>query len=113
MIRPIHIAASLALAFCAFAAEAEPVNPLAFEATMRCTTDPDAATTVPGWTIVAGSPALDCAKTLPAANGPRVAIASGPYGTSVLQRSIPFERSVSTKESFTAIGPVRRRGLQS
>ncbi len=109
MVRPIHIAASLVAIFCAFAAKAEPVNPLAFGAEMRCTSDPVAATTVPGWNIVAGSPALDCANALPAewpaANAPRVVISSGPYGTSILQRLIPLERAASAApENFMLSG---------
>jgi len=69
-------------------------NPLAFSPAFRCTADPDAATTVPGWIIVAGSPALRCANSLhalwPGERAPRVAIASGPYGASTLERVIPL-----------------------
>ncbi|MFZ0552903.1 MAG: hypothetical protein WAM21_19065, partial [Steroidobacteraceae bacterium] len=36
-------------------------GPLAFADAWRCSADPDAATTVPGWITVAGSPSLRCA----------------------------------------------------
>ena len=101
MIRLASITTALAIAFCAQAAQADPANPLSFDKAMRCTTDPAAATTVPGWTIVAGSPALDCANATPAhwpaANTPRVVIASGPWGTSTLERLIPLEQTAAGK----------------
>ncbi len=107
LIRTIHIVASLAVIFCVRAAAAEPLNPLAFGPAMRCTADPAAATTVPAWTIVTGSPALDCADALraewPGGSAPRVAIASGPYGASTLQRVMPLEKPAAP-QSFTLSG---------
>lgn len=69
-------------------------NPLAFSPAFRCTADPDAATTIPGWVIVSGSPALRCANSLhavwPGKHAPRAVISSGPYGASALERVIPL-----------------------
>jgi hypothetical protein len=74
------------------AAHGAGANALAFSPAFRCTVDPDAATTIPGWVIVSGSPALRCADSLhalwPAEHAPRVAISSGPYGASTLERVI-------------------------
>lgn len=72
-------------------AAAPTANPLQFAAAYRCTSDPGEATTVPGWITVAGSPALRCADSLHAAwpgMRPRVAISSGPFGRSSLQRML-------------------------
>jgi len=81
------------------------VNPLAFAAAFRCTADPRAASTVPGWSIVSGSPALRCGGELPArwpsGAAPRVVIANGPYGASVLERSIALQRTASRQRRFT------------
>jgi Phosphoesterase family len=75
------------------AAHAAAPNPLAFSPSFRCTADPDAATTIPGWVIVSGSPALRCANSLhavwPGKQAPPVVISSGPYGASALERVIP------------------------
>ena len=80
-------------------------NPLDFAAAFRCTADPQAASTVPGWTIVSGSPALRCGNALPAVwpspGAPRVVIANGPYGTSVLERLIPLQAPASRHRRFT------------
>jgi hypothetical protein len=79
-------------------------NPLAFAPAFRCSADPQAATSVPGWIIVAGSPALRCAGSLPARwpgeVAPRVVIASGPWGASTLQRTIAL-RPASTARRLT------------
>src|SRR6185437_14276756 len=86
-------------------ARAGTVNPLAFAAAFRCTADPRAASTVPGWSIVSGSPALRCGGELPArwpsGAAPRVVIANGPYGASVLERSIALQRTASRQRRFT------------
>ena len=76
------------------AAHAGTANPLRFAHGFLCTTDPEAATTVPGWSTVAGSPALRCADSLhaswPGKRPPRVVVASGPYGASALERVLPL-----------------------
>jgi len=106
---------ALAAAACiqARAAHAGNANPLGFARTLTCTADPDAASTVPGWTIVSGSPALRCAEALPSAwpdrAAPRVVIANGPYGASALERVIPLaaaasDRRFSLSASFAAFG---------
>lgn len=89
-------------------------NPLDFAAAFRCTADPQAASTVPGWTIVSGSPALRCGSALPAVWPSRDAspfiIGNGPYGASVLERLIPLQVPVSRHRrfilsaSFAAVG---------
>jgi Phosphoesterase family len=80
-------------------------NPLAFSPALRCTADRDAATTVPGWVIVSGSPALRCANSLhavwPGNRAPRVAISSGPYGASTLERVIPLRSVAATHGRLT------------
>jgi hypothetical protein len=86
-------------------AHAGSANPLGFPATVRCTADPQAASTVPGWTIVAGSPALRCGGALPAQwpsrSAPRTVIANGPYGGSVLERLLPLQEAASDDRRFT------------
>lgn len=81
------------------------LNSLAFAPTFRCTADPQAASTVPGWTIISGSPTLRCGSDLPATwpsqPAPRVVVANGPYGASVLERLIPLEAAVSAQRPFT------------
>lgn len=72
-------------------AHAAGLNPLDFDPALRCTTDPQAASTVPGWTIVSGSPALRCGGV----------IASGPYGTSVLERLIPLQAGIARHPRYT------------
>lgn len=108
--RSAHLtAASLALAVTVFAAgrmaQAGDPNPLGFGRTLTCTADPQAASTVPGWTIVSGSPALRCGNALPARwpdrSAPRVVIANGPYGASVLERVIPLQAASSREGRFT------------
>jgi hypothetical protein len=75
-------------------AQAAAPNPLAFSPAFRCTADADAATTIPGWVTVSGSPSLRCANSLhalwPGERPPRVVISSGPYGASALVRVIPL-----------------------
>jgi hypothetical protein len=96
-------AAGLASAAAALAAlcpaHAASANPLGFARAVSCTADPQAASTVPGWTIVAGSPALRCgdslAATWPVRRRPRLVLANGPYGASRLERLIPLEAASS------------------
>ena len=98
-------------------------NPLAFSPAFRCSSDPDAATTVPGWNIVSGSPALRCANSLhaawPSEATPGVAITSGPYGASTLERVIPLraqtaaDRRLTLSAWFAASGRARARGILS
>ncbi|MGA8094096.1 MAG: alkaline phosphatase family protein [Steroidobacteraceae bacterium] len=80
-------------------------GPLAFADAWRCSADPDAATTVPGWITVAGSPSLRCANSLhaawPAEHVPRVVITSGPYGASTLERVIPLRTQTPTHRRLT------------
>lgn len=87
------------------AARAGAPNPLAFSTAYRCSADPDAATTVPGWVIVSGSPALRCANSLhavwPGNPAPRVAISSGPYGASTLERVIPLRTAAASHGRLT------------
>lgn len=87
------------------AAHAANVNPLRIAPAFRCTADPDAATTVPGWRIVTGSPALRCSDsvraTWPAHVKPRTVIANGPYGASKLERIVPLTREASRSRAFT------------
>ena len=64
----------------------------------RCTTDWAATTTIPGWTVVSGSPALLCAAAVGRrSSGPNVlgrsAIWGGPYGASVLTQTISLPPS--------------------
>lgn len=84
---------------------ADSLDPLGFAQTLRCTPDPRAASTVPGWNIVAGSPALRCGSALPALwparPAPRFIIASGPYGASVLERLIPLPAPPPRGRRFT------------
>ncbi len=59
----------------------------------NCTTDPAASTTIPGWTTIAGSPALWCRSVAAIAGAGAAAIApgritSGPYGSSALERDV-------------------------
>ncbi|HEY6517017.1 MAG TPA: hypothetical protein VIY50_12815, partial [Steroidobacteraceae bacterium] len=87
-------------------AHAQSPNPLGFDAAVGCTADPRAASTVPGWTIVAGSPTLRCGSALaavwpPSSPAPRVVIANGPYGASVLERLIPLQAAASPRRDFT------------
>ncbi len=96
------------------AANAAAANALDFPPACGCSADPDAATTVPGWTIVAGSPTLRCANSLhaawPAEPVPQFAISSGPYGASDLERVIPLggaaasHRRLTLSASFGASG---------
>lgn len=80
-------------------------NPLAFSHAFRCSADPAAATTVPGWIIVSGSPALRCANSLQAAwpgeHAPRAVITSGPYGASTLERMIPLRTAAVAHRRLT------------
>jgi Phosphoesterase family len=80
-------------------------NPLDFSPAFRCTADPDAATTIPGWVIVSGSPALRCANSLHAAwpekQAPRFVISSGPYGASTLERVIPLRAGTVASDRVT------------
>jgi Phosphoesterase family len=67
----------------------------------QCTTDWSAVTTVPGWTVVSGNPALVCysigAFPVPAAPAPGAAfIADGPYGDSVLTQSVDVSSAAAT-----------------
>jgi hypothetical protein len=102
-------AALLALSAAAFGqvctAHAGDLNPLAFAPTLRCTADPEAASTVPGWTIVSGSPALRCGSALSAPGSapsvPRAVVANGPYGASALERLIPLGSATSGQRHFT------------
>lgn len=87
------------------AARAATANPLHFAREFLCTGDPAAATTVPGWITVAGSPALRCADSLHASwageRAPRVVIASGPYGASTLERTIPLRTAAGEHRRLT------------
>lgn len=87
------------------AAQGSSSNPLAFAHAFRCTADPDAATTIPGWITVSGSPALRCAESLHAAwpgkHAPRVAISSGPYGASALERTILLRTKATARRRLT------------
>ena len=86
-------------------AHAGGVNPLDFDPALRCAADPQAASTVPGWTIVSGSPALRCGSALaamwPPGSAPWAVIASGPYGASVLERLIPLQAAAARHRRFT------------
>jgi len=99
------LAASAAILAGPCMARAGDPNPLGFDRTFRCTADPKAASTVPGWTIVSGSPALRCGSALPATwpagSAPPFIIASGPYGTSVLERLLPLHAAASPHRRFT------------
>jgi hypothetical protein len=105
------------------AGAAQGANPLAFPPALRCSADPDAATTIPGWVIVSGSPALRCANSLhalwPGAPSPRVVISSGPYGTSTLERMISlrseaaFHGRLTLSAWFAAAGRQPARGVLS
>ncbi|MHB1870537.1 MAG: alkaline phosphatase family protein [Steroidobacteraceae bacterium] len=81
-------------------------NPLAFAPDFRCSTDRQASSTVPGWVITAGSPALLCAGALraswPAQRSPRVIVASGPWGASTLERTLRFPRPAPASMRFAA-----------
>jgi hypothetical protein len=108
--RPARLAISmLALAAgafaCACAVHAYAADPLGFAPGWRCTADPAAATTVPGWTIVSGSPALRCGAAFPgewpARHAPRGLIGNGPYGASVLERSLPLRSQPRDHRRFT------------
>jgi hypothetical protein len=82
-----------AAAFPAIAAPGAGENLIRVADTSACTGDSAAATTLPGWTIVAGSPALLCmsftnfATPLAAAVMPGL-IGSGPYGPATLERTV-------------------------
>jgi Phosphoesterase family len=97
------VLASASIALCP--AHAQSPNPLGFAAAAQCTADPQAASSVPGWTIVAGSPALRCGEALqakwPSPPAPRVVIANGPYGASVLERVIPLPLAAAPQRHFT------------
>lgn len=73
-----------------------------------CSTDWQAVTTVPGWTVVSGSPAVDCYSIAsfdtpnPAAAG-KAFIAAGPYGDSALQQIV----NVSSSAAAIDTGAVR------
>ncbi|MHB8811660.1 MAG: alkaline phosphatase family protein [Steroidobacteraceae bacterium] len=102
------LAVSAAVLAVLCAARAGDLDPLGFAADFRCTADPKAASTVPGWTIVSGSPALRCGGALPALwptrSVPRAVIASGPYGASVLERLLPLQAATSRERRFTLSG---------
>lgn len=121
-LRGVVLATAVALALGMIcAAHAGNANPLGFERTFRCTADPQAASTVPGWSIVAGSPALRCGRKLPGSwpGGlvPWGVIANGPYGPSVLERSIPLipparrDRRFTLSASFAAFGQGSERAV--
>jgi hypothetical protein len=120
---PVLAAVSAAALFTARTASAGTPNPLAFSPAFRCSADPDAATTVPGWITVSGSPALRCANSLhavwPKEHAPRVAISSGPYGASTLERVIPLStapaahRRLTLSAWFAASGGGVARGVLS
>lgn len=80
-------------------------NPLGFASALRCTSDPNAATSVPGWTIVSGNPALRCTHSVrvawPKTAIPRAVLASGPYGASVLERVIPLRPEHGRRSRLT------------
>ena len=105
------------------AAHAGTANPLRFAHAFLCTADPEAATTVPGWITVAGSPALRCAESLHASwrgeRPPRVVIASGPYGASTLERVLPLRTGAAVhprlrlSASFAAWGGRSAQGVLS
>lgn len=100
--RALTLIAAAAIAICTVRIAHS--NPLAFADSLRCTGDPNAATTVPGWKIVEGSPALQCAGGLSAkwpGRAPRVVMASGPYGTSMLERVIPFAAGGPPQARYT------------
>ncbi|MGH8287576.1 MAG: alkaline phosphatase family protein [Steroidobacteraceae bacterium] len=97
-------------------------NPLRFAQALRCSADPQAATTVAGWTIVAGSPTLRCASSLraswPGRFAPRVVVASGPWGASALERTIrltdsPAHRRLTLSAWFAASGQGGARAVLS
>jgi hypothetical protein len=69
-----------------------------------CSEDPNAATTIPGWTIISGSPTIVCS-ALGAAFGSGAAvglIAGGPYGDSTLRQVV----DVSAAAADIALGKV-------
>jgi hypothetical protein len=112
--RAVLLAVATAVLVSACASTARRSNALRFAAAFRCSADPQAASTVPGWTIVAGSPTLRCASSLPASwpgiSAPRVVIASGPWGASTLERMIPLrtdssrQRRIELSAWFAASG---------
>src|SRR5579862_9193121 len=93
---PVHwrvlllTAATLLVGACAITGRR--ANPLEFGQAFRCSADADAAMSVPGWTLIAGSPTLLCASALrarwPDEHAPRLVVASGPWGASMLERTI-------------------------
>ncbi len=89
------------------AAQATAPNPLAFAPALRCTLDRQASSTVPGWLTLAGSPTLLCAgalrATYPAQRSPRVIVASGPWGSSTLERTLRFPRPAPASMRFAAV----------
>jgi hypothetical protein len=118
----VLVAASAAAFVGIGAALAGSPNPLAFSPAFRCSADPDAATTVPGWIIVSGSPALRCANSLHAAwpeeHAPQVVVGSGPYGASALERVIPLRTGAAAHRLtlsawFAASGRGDARGVFS
>ncbi len=74
----------------------------------RCTTDWAAATTIPGWTVVSGSPALLCTTAVghragaPNLSG-KSALWGGPYGDSVMMQTIAVPPS-ATGTSYSLSG---------
>ena len=111
------LAASVTALAHVLAAHADAVSPLGFAPAWRCTADPAAATTVPGWTIVSGSPALRCGTAFPgewpARPAPRGVIANGPYGGSVLERALPLRAVRRGHRRFTLSAWLGAFGLGS
>jgi Phosphoesterase family len=111
------LAAAVLVSGCAMLGRRE--NPLAFAPAFRCSADPQAATSVPGWIIVTGSPALRCVSSLRArwpGEAPRVVIASGPWGASTLQRTIALPkastpRRLTLSADFAASGQEPARAI--
>lgn len=73
----------------------------------RCTDDRSASNTVPGWIATAGSPALFCASVavVDASSDrpvPSSIVSSGPYGPSVLKRSIDVSAAASAIDAGSA-----------
>lgn len=105
------VAAAVLISACAMPGRR--ANPLAFAPAFRCSADPKAATSVPGWIIVAGSPTLLCAGSLrarwPGEGAPPAVIASGPWGASTLKRTIALRkasapRRLTLSADFAATG---------
>src|SRR6516225_9796358 len=71
----------------------------------KCTTDWNAVTTVPGWTVVQGSPAVVCYSigsfsTPNAAHG-NAFIADGPYGDSALMQLVDVSSASAAVDTAT------------